>query len=426
MDPEPAVVALDEIDLSDPEFWIGDRVRREAAFTTLRDTDPVRFFDEWEFDGPLPRGPGYWALTRHDDIWHVSRNPQLFCSSKGTNIGDLPPELNEFFGSMIAMDDPRHFRLRTIVSRGFTPKEIAKVEQYVKDKARLTVDRLLERFPERTCDFVKEVAAPMPLEVICEMMGIPAADQEQIFAWTNVILGVGDPEYVGSYEDLMNVALAIFAYAQALGEDRAATPRDDLTSILMNAELDGDKLTPQEFGSFFILLVVAGNETTRTAISHGMKALTDHPEQRALWFGDFDTHTRTAVDEIVRWATPVISFRRTATADTEIGGVQIAEGQKLVMWYSSGNRDERVLSRPVPLRRDPPDQPGPDRLRRRRPALLPRRQPRPPGDRGDVRRDPPAVARAADHRRTGVSAELVHQRDQADALQLVSGGSTRR
>lgn len=338
---------LDAINLSDPEFWLADRAHRDAAFAALRAERPVSFHAEWEFEGmPFPVGPGYWALTKHDDIWHVSRNPQLFCSGKGTNIGDMTPEANEFFGSMIAMDDPKHFRLRSIVARAFTPKEVAKVEQYVRDKAKLTVDRLIEQFPGRECDFVQEVAAPLPLQIICEMMGIPPEDEAQIFAWTNVILGVGDPEYVTSYEDLMNVAFAMFAYAQALGEDRRANPRDDMTSIMMNAEVDGERLTAQEFGSFFILLVVAGNETTRTAIAHGMKALTDHPDQKAIWFDDFEANTRTAVEEIVRWATPVIHFRRTATEDTEIRGVPIKAGEKVVMFYSSGNRDEEHFENP--------------------------------------------------------------------------------
>ncbi|MEZ5217694.1 MAG: cytochrome P450 [Ilumatobacteraceae bacterium] len=269
----------------------------------------------------------------------MSRNPQLFCNGGGVNIGDLTPELNEFFGSMIAMDDPRHFRMRSLVSRGFTPKEIARVEQYVTEKAAKVVDRLLEEFPDRECDFVQEVAAPLPLQIICEMMGIPAEDEAKVFAWTNVILGVGDPEYAGTYEELMNVSLEAFAYAQALGEDRAKNPRDDITSKLMAAEVDGDRLTPQEFGSFFILLVVAGNETTRNAISHGIKALTDHPDQRELLYSDFATHSRTAMEEIVRWATPVIHFRRTATEDTVVGGQKIEAGQKLVMFYNSANRD---------------------------------------------------------------------------------------
>lgn len=279
-------------------------------------------------------------------MWHISRNPQLFASGRGVNIGDMPIEIAEFFGSMISMDDPRHFRLRSIVSKGFTPKEIARVEEYVKVKAAGVVDRLLHDFPDRECDFVHEVAAPMPLQIICEMMGIPPDDEEQVFRWTNIILGVGDPEFTTTFEDLFAAGMGMFQYAQALGEDRLATPRDDLTSIMMHAEVDGERLSAQEFGSFFILLVVAGNETTRNAISHGMHLLTTHPDQRALWFDDFEANTRTAVDEIVRYATPVVHFRRTATEDTEVGGQKIAAGQKLVMWYNSANRDDKVFTDP--------------------------------------------------------------------------------
>jgi cytochrome P450 len=340
-------VPLDEIQLSDPAFWTADRDHREATFRTLRDTPGLQFYDEWVFeDSPFAPGPGYFALARHEDVFAASRNPQLFCSGGGVNIGDLPVELNEFYGSMIAMDDPKHFRLRNLVAKGFTPKEVAKVERYVTDKAKGVVDRMLEANRSGECDFVEWIAAPLPLQIICEMMGIPESDTDQIFAWTNVILGAGDPEYGGTYENLMKVSLDIFAYAQAMGEDRRANPRDDLTSVLMAAEIDGDRLTPQEFGSFFILLVVAGNETTRNAISHGMKALTEHPDQRDLWYGDFETHTKTAVEEIVRWASPVIHFRRTATADTALSGQTIEAGQKVVLFYNSANRDERIFTDP--------------------------------------------------------------------------------
>src|SRR4029077_5001517 len=177
-----------------------------------------------------------------------------------------------------------------------------------------------EQFPDGECDFVEQIAAPLPLQIICEMMGIPAEDEAQIFAWTNVILGGGDPEYVGSFEQLMGVLMSMFMYAQQLGDERRANPGDDIASVLMHAEVDGERLTSQEFGSFFILLVVAGNETTRNAIAHGMKLLTDHPDQRDAWWADYEGVTRTAVEEIVRWASPVIHFRRTAVADTEIAG----------------------------------------------------------------------------------------------------------
>lgn len=340
-------VPLGDIDLSDPEFWLKDRSYREGAFKTLRDESPFHFFTERVIeDAPFPPGPGYRAITRHDDIWHVSRNPQLFCSGKGSNIGDLPVEMNEFFGSMINMDDPKHFRLRNIVSRGFTPKEITRVEEQVKERAERLVTDLFERFPNGECDFVEEVAAPLPLAIICDMMGIPEEDHKKIFHWTNVILGVGDPEFVGSYEDLMGVALEMFMYAQNLGQSRVDAPQDDVTSAMMNAVVDGERLTAQEFGSFFILLVVAGNETTRNAISHGMKLLTDHPDQRQTWFDDFETHTKTAVEEIVRYATPVIHFRRTVTEDTELSGQKLSAGDKVVMFYSSGNRDERAFADP--------------------------------------------------------------------------------
>ena len=205
---------------------------------------------------------------------------------------------------------------------------------------------LLERYPDGECDFVEEIAAPLPLQIICEMMGIPAADEQQIFAWTNVILGVGDPEYGSTLDDLMAAAMGMFAYAQALGEDRRAHPTDDLTSAMMNAEVEGEQLTPAEFGSFFILLVVAGNETTRNAITHGMRLLTEHPDQREIWFDDFAAVSKTAVDEIVRYATPVIHFRRTATEDTRVGDVDLRAGDKLVMWYASANRDERAFENP--------------------------------------------------------------------------------
>jgi len=340
-------VPLSDIHLSDPEFWLRDRAWRYGAFKTLRDESPYHFFEEWEFENsPIPRGPGYIALTRHDDIWHVSRQPELFCSGKGANIGDLTVELNEFFGSMINMDDPKHFRLRSIVSRGFAPREIKRVEEYVVTKAREVVDSAIERFSGTEFDFVEEIASRFPLEIICEMMGIPQDDYKQVLTWTNTILGVGDPELVTSLDDLLNAGLSMFNYAQALGEDRIKNPVDDITSVMMNAEVDGQRLTSQEFGSFFILLVVAGNETTRNAISHGMKLLTDHRDQRKIWFDDFETHTKSAVEEIVRYSTPVIHFRRTVTQDTDINGFPVKEGQKVVMWYLAGNRDERVYANP--------------------------------------------------------------------------------
>jgi len=358
-----SVLSVDEIHLSQPEFWLRPLAEREGAFATLRRERPVSFHEEPEPPPSLglPRGPGYWAVTRHADILEVSRSPELFCSGHGSNIGDLPQPFAEFFGSMINMDDPRHARLRRIVSRGFTPRVISRVESDVQRAAAQIVDAVAEK---GACDFVTEIAAALPLKIICDMMAIPASQYQFVFDRTNVILGAGDPEYTPDVSQLVPQLLKAGAelgqLAQDLGRHRAQHPGEDLVSALINAEIDGEGLNEQELGSFFVLLVVAGNETTRNAISHGMKALCDHPEQRALWAADFDRVAATAVDEIVRWATPVIHFRRTATRDTELRGQSIRAGQKVVMWYCSGNRDEEVFADPYrfDVRRDPNEHVG--------------------------------------------------------------------
>jgi cytochrome P450 len=343
-----SVLSVDEIKLSEQPFWLRPLQEREGAFATLRAERPISFHEEPYLEGlPFPKGPGYWALTRYADILEVSRNPQTFCSGKGSNIGDLPPDFTEFFGSMINMDDPRHARLRRIVSRGFTPRRIQRVEEEVQRAATKIIDDVIDK---GECDFVTDIAAALPLKIICEMMGIPESQYRFVFDRTNILLGAGDPEYVSNPLEIVSALLQAGAdlaqLVQDLGRHRIEHPTDDLTSVLVNAEVDGERLTEQELGSFFVLLVAAGNETTRNAISHGMKALCDYPEQRTRWACDFDRLAPTAVEEIVRWATPVIHFRRTATCDTEIGGQKIREGEKVVMWYCSGNRDGTVFDEP--------------------------------------------------------------------------------
>jgi cytochrome P450 len=347
---EPKLPAsVDDVDLSSIDFWRAPIEDREGAFALLRRERPVSFHEEFDPppELPLPKGPGYWSITRHADVVDASRRSDVFCSGRGTTIPDLPPELNEFFGSMISMDDPRHGRLRRIVSRGFTPKALAQLEHDVKRRAAAVVDEVIDK---GECDFVTELAAPLPLGIICDLMGIPAGQTQFVFDQTNVILGLGDPEYVSPGTNPLAAALnAGSALAQLMNElakERRENPQDDLTSRLLNAELDGESLTDQELASFFILLVVAGNETTRNAISHGMKALCDHPDERRKWAADFDGIAPTAIEEIVRWSTPVIHFRRTATRDTEIGGQAIREGEKAVLWYNSANRDEAVFDEP--------------------------------------------------------------------------------
>jgi cytochrome P450 len=345
----PELPPVDSIDLSKPEFWMLPAEQREAAFAALRRAKPISFHAEFEPPPglPLPRGPGYWALTRHADILAVSRAPELYCSGRGTNIPDLPEAFNEFFGSMINMDEPRHGRLRRIVSRGFTPRQLARLEADVQRRARQTVDRVIDR---GACDFVAEIAAPLPLEIICDLMGIPDSQTKFVFEQTNVILGLGDPEYVSEPSKIIPAALgAGKALADLMGELAARAPdrrRQDLTSALLDASIDGETLTQQELASFFVLLVVAGNETTRNAISHGMKALCDHPDERRRWAEDFEGVAGTAVEEIVRWSSPVMHFRRTVTRDTVLSGQPLRAGEKVVMWYGSGNRDEAVFADP--------------------------------------------------------------------------------
>jgi cytochrome P450 len=345
----PPLPPADSVDLSSPDFWMRPLPEREAAFAALRRDAPISFHRE--FEPPpgleLPRGPGYWALVRHAEILEVSRSPELFCSGRGTNIPDLPEAFNEFFGSMINMDEPRHGRLRRIVSRGFTPRALGRLEDDVQRRARQTIDRVIER---GSCDFVTEIAAPLPLEIICDLMGIPESQAGFVFEKSNVILGLGDPEYVPEASSIVASALgagkALADLMIDLAKHKQGRGGDDLTSELLDADLDGETLTPQELASFFVLLVVAGNETTRNAISHGMKALCDHPDERRRWAADFEGVAPTAVEEIVRWSSPVMHFRRTLTRDSVLSGQPLAAGEKVVMWYGSGNRDESVFADP--------------------------------------------------------------------------------
>jgi cytochrome P450 len=351
------VLGVDEIELSNPVFWARPWSEREGAFATLREERPISFHDEWEFPG-IPKGRGYFALTRLTDVLEASRKPELFCSGQGSNIGDLPEPFREFFGSMINMDDPRHARLRRIVSGGFTPRMLARVEDDVRATATEIVDNVVDRTD--TFDFVTEVAAALPLRIICQMMGIPHSQYQFVFDHTNVILGAGDPEYVPPGSDVITALLTAGAelsqLMNELGAERREFPTDDLTSALVNTEVDGETLSDAELASFFVLLAVAGNETTRNAISHGLLALTEFPEQRAWWLEDFDGRAATAVEEIVRWATPVVHFRRTVTTDgARLGDHEFAADDKVVLFYNSANRDEAVFDDPhaFDLGRDP-------------------------------------------------------------------------
>ncbi|BAV41109.1 cytochrome P450 [Mycobacterium ulcerans] len=341
----PPEVPLADIELGSLEFWGRDDDFRDGAFATLRREAPISFWPPIELAG-LTAGKGHWALTKHDDIHFASRHPEIFHSSPNIVIHDQTPELAEYFGSMIVLDDPRHQRLHSIVSRAFTPKVVARIEASVRERAHRLVAAMIENHPDGQADLVSELAGPLPLQIICDMMGIPEEDHEQIFHWTNVILGFGDPDLTTNFDEFLQVSMAIGGYATALADDRRVNHHGDLTTSLVEAEVDGERLSSSEIAMFFILLVVAGNETTRNAISHGMLALSRYPDERAKWWSDFDGLAATAVEEIVRWASPVVYMRRTLSQDVDLRGTKMAAGDKVTLWYCSANRDEEKFADP--------------------------------------------------------------------------------
>jgi cytochrome P450 len=341
----PPDIPFADIHLESLDFWGLDDDIRDGAFATLRREAPISFWPAIELPG-FAAGGGHWALTKLDDVHYASRHPDIFSSAPGIVINDQNPEVAEYFGSMIVLDDPRHQRLRSIVSRAFTPKVVARIEASVRERAHRLVASMIANHPDGEADLVSELAGPLPLQVICDMMGIPEEDHQRVFHWTNVILGVGDPDLTADPEEFIKVSMEIGAYASALAEDRRVNHHDDLTSSLVEAEVDGERLSSSEIASFFILLVVAGNETTRNAISHGVAALSRYPEQREKWWSDFDGLAPTAVEEIVRWASPVVYMRRTLTQDIELSGTKMAAGDKVSLWYNSANRDESKFANP--------------------------------------------------------------------------------
>ena len=344
----PASAAASDIDLSENEFWALPSDQRYRAFAQLRGLDRPPFFAAPEVSFSFETA-GYYAFVRHADVVEASRNPDIFSSARGAvSLVDLPPEFNEYFGSMISMDDPRHARLRRIVSRAFTPRMIKKFENDVQRTATVIVEDLLATGP---CDFVQHVSARLPLKIICGMMGIGDDQYANVLRNTNTILAGGDPEFLSENMDeaitqILTAGAELAGLVSDVAADRQRNPADDLITALATANVDGEQLTPAELGSFFILLVVAGNETTRTAISHSLTLLTDHPDQRALLLADFDARIAGAVEEIVRYTSPVIWMRRSLTRDAVINGQQFCEGDKVALFYSSANRDESVFADP--------------------------------------------------------------------------------
>lgn len=320
-------------------------------FARLRSDDPVSWHD-------LPGGRGFWNVVRHADVLAVNRDSALYSSEAEGVVGMYSPdELNDTMESvgdprglmMLYTDPPRHTRYRLLVNKGFTPRMIGLLEGYLRHRARTIVDNVIER---GTVDFVTDVASELPLQAIAEIMGVPQEDRRLLFDWSNRIIGMDDPEFATA--EGAGAFVELYGYVNELGQRRRSDPREDVVTKLINAEINGDRLSEMEFDMFMLLLTVAGNETTRNATSWGMLALMENPDAyRAL--RDDPSFMSTAVEEILRWASPVLHFRRTATADAEIGGQPVARGDKVVMWYVSANRDEEVFKEPFrfDIYRDP-------------------------------------------------------------------------
>jgi cytochrome P450 len=350
-------VAPDELSPSLLAFWAQPTEVRDAVFAELRAKCPVSRQPPAEGTAlPLPPDdPGYWAVVRHEDVSAVSRNAELFISAPGIAFEDVPPGIGERILSILMMDGARHHKVRRLVSAAFHPRQVARIGRQIEARAERVVDAMA---PLGECDLMEHVARPLPTWTISEMMGIPEDRRDRAVRLIDTIAGRHDPDVVGErsvLELVLDVSVELHRMGTELIEERRRRPTDDLMTALVQAEVDGEHLTDEEIASFFVLLVGAGNETTRNTIGHTMKALSDHPDQRRWLLEDFDGRIDSAVEEFIRWATPIRAFRRTATAPTELGGQPIETGDKVVLFYVSANRDEAVFADPArfDLARDP-------------------------------------------------------------------------
>ncbi len=344
----------------DVDLWDMDAFQRQehhAMLDQLRETEPgIHWVDEGE------RGPGFWAITRLEDLREVNRHAEIFSSNKGGTQMQEPDETDmadafQRDSLMLSMDPPKHTRYRRLVSRGFTPRMISLLGDYLQNRTDMILDAVVEK---GSCDFVTDISAELPLQAIAEMLGVPAEDRQKIFEWTNKFIGTDDPDFVADQGEVMAAFTELYMYSHALQQERRNNPADDIITTLLQADVDGEKLDETEFDMFFLLLCVAGNETTRNTVTRGMHAFFDFPDQWQKFVGDPDRYMDTAVEEIVRWATPVLNFRRQAMCDTEIRGVKIKEGDKVVMWHISANRDPRAFDDPwrFDIERSPNDHVG--------------------------------------------------------------------
>lgn len=325
-------------------------------FRFLRQNDPVHWQEEDPKDTrPDVKPTGYWAITKYEDLVYISRNPMLFSSARGgTNIGDLPPnELTQIQLMMLNMDPPQHVKLRRLVKSGFTPKVIDAMQHFIDKAVRDSIDAVCEK---GACDFVEAISSEIPLILICDILGVPQADRRKIFDWSNSLIGFDDPEFPNAGEAANQVAQELIMYALQMAQHKKTNKvLEDIATILIQAEVEGHKLTDLEFGLFMMLLSVAGNETTRNAMTGGMIALLENPKQWELFKSDPQKYADTLTEEVIRWVSPVMYFRRTATQDTELRGKKIKAGDKVVMYYGAANRDEDIFKDPevFDIARDP-------------------------------------------------------------------------
>ena len=336
----------DPVSISPVEFWAMTADEREKSFKTLRDERPLSWHPPIE-GALLPvEIDGVWAVTRHEDISYVSKNPELFCSGQGVMIEAVPDDILDAAQSFLAMDAPHHSTLRRLISSVFTPRQVAKIQDQVNNQAVRIVDDLIKTTDG---DFVEQVSKKLPMWTVYEMIGLPEEQRDEAAHHADGMVSWADADVAAGREpgQVINDSLVgLLTLGLELAEQRRAAPSNDLMSQLVQAEVDGRKLTDDELGAFFVLLSVAGNDTTRNTISLTTMALQQHPEQRALLERDYDATIKVAIEEFVRWGSPVMTFRRTATQDTVLREQEIKQGDWVLMIYSSGNRDERVFVDP--------------------------------------------------------------------------------
>jgi cytochrome P450 len=337
---------FDPVSVSSEAFWAQSFDEREKAFKILRDERPVSWHRPMEGSMMEPEIDGVWVVTRHEDVGYVSKNPDLFCSGQGITFESVPEEMLEAAQSFLGMDGAKHSSLRRLVSSVFTPRQVARIGDQIKTQARRIVDDLLET---KEGDFVQQVSKRLPMWTLYEMLGLPEDERDEAVHLADGMVAWADPEVAAGREPaevLTDSLVGLLNIGIGLAERRRADPQNDLWTSLVQAEVDGRRLTDDELGPYFVLLSVAGNDTTASTTTFTTLALQQFPEQKELLAKDFDGRIKVAVDEFARWATPVMTFRRTATRDVELRGQHIREGDWVTMVYSSANRDERVFTNP--------------------------------------------------------------------------------